>query len=136
MAEKKDIPWDMVGVDYREGILSPNGIVEKRNKQFSRRCSCARPRSSMGARHDRAKVAARAHEIVDAAEAAGVTAEGDRRCVLQHGYRSKSSSRRSPGPNHHRTQASRHACGDVRDARPDDFQPAREQVCRIPSFTR
>jgi len=29
MAEKKDIPWDLVGADYREGVLSLDGIVEK-----------------------------------------------------------------------------------------------------------
>ena len=76
MAEKKDIPWDMVGVDYREGILSLAGIVEKWNKQFSRSLLMRKAAQFGWVRDTTAKVAARAHEIVDAAEAAGVTAEG------------------------------------------------------------
>lgn len=76
MAEKKDIPWDMVGVDYREGILSLNGIVEKWNKQFSRALLMRKAAQFGWVRDTTAKVSARAHEIVDAAEAAGVTAEG------------------------------------------------------------
>ena len=76
MAEKKDIPWDAVGADYREGVLSLNGIVEKWNKQFSRALLMRKASQFGWVRDTTAKVSARAHEIVDAAEAAGVTAEG------------------------------------------------------------
>ena len=76
MAEKKDIPWDMVGVDYREGILSLDGVVEKWNRQFSRALLIRKAKHFGWVRDTTAKVSARAHEIVDAAETAGVTGGG------------------------------------------------------------
>ena len=76
MAEKKDIPWDAVGIDYREGILSLDGVVEKWGKQFSRALLIRKAKQFGWVRDATAKIAARAHEIVDAAEAAGVTGAG------------------------------------------------------------
>ena len=76
MAEKKDIPWDAVGIDYREGVLSLDGIVEKWNKQFSRALLIRKAKQLGWVRDTSKKVSSRAHEIVDAAEAAGVTQGG------------------------------------------------------------
>lgn len=76
MAEKKDIPWDMVGVDYREGVLSLDAIVEKWNKQFSKPLLCRMAKRFNWTRDKTKKINDRAHEIVDAAEAAGVTEQG------------------------------------------------------------
>lgn len=76
MAEKKDIPWDLVGTDYRDGILSLDGIVEKYGKTFSRALLIRKANQFGWARDKSKKIQNRAAEIVDAAEADGVTDQG------------------------------------------------------------
>lgn len=76
MAEKKDIPWDLVGADYREGVLSLDAIVEKYGKTFSRALLQRKAKQHGWTRDTADKVRDRAHAIVDAAEAAGVANEG------------------------------------------------------------
>jgi len=76
MAEKKDIPWDLVGTDYRDGILSLDGIVEKYGKTFSRALLIRKANQFGWARDKSKKIQNRAAEIVDAAEAGGVTDKG------------------------------------------------------------
>lgn len=76
MAEKKDIPWDLVGADYREGILSLDGIVEKYGKTFSRALLIRKAGQFGWTRDKTKKIQNRAADIVDAAEAAGVTDQG------------------------------------------------------------
>lgn len=72
MADRKDIPWDVVGADYREGVLSLKDICAKYNNEFSVTLLRRRAERDGWTRDNGAKVRNRAHELVDAAEASGV----------------------------------------------------------------
>ena len=72
MADRKDIPWDVVGADYREGVLSLKDICAKYNNEFSVTLLRRRAEREGWTRDNGAKVRNRAHELVDAAEASGV----------------------------------------------------------------
>lgn len=76
MAEKKDIPWELVGADYQAGVLSLDAIVEKYGRTFSRALMQRQAKRFGWSRDNGERVRVRANEIVDAAEAAGVAGQG------------------------------------------------------------